>query len=70
MRNYAKQTNIRLIIGALVLLVIVGSVLILLIYGKQAVFSSLLCIISGLLPIILISIILWVIDRIAKKYDK
>lgn len=70
MRNYAKQTNVRLIIGALVLLVVVGSVLILLIYGKQAVFSGLLCIISGLLPIVLISIILWIIDRLAKKYDK
>lgn len=67
LRVYAKQTNIRLIVGALALLFLVGLGLIFLIYGEGAVFTGLLCIIGGLIPVVLIIIALAVIDLIVKK---
>jgi hypothetical protein len=67
LRSYAKQTNIRLIVGALALLFLVGLGLIFLIYGKGAVFTGLLCIIGGLIPVVLILIALSIIDHIVKK---
>ena len=67
LRSYAKQTNIRLIVGALALLFLVGLGLIFLIYGKGAVFTGLLCIVGGLIPVVLIIMALAVIDFIVKK---
>lgn len=67
LRSYAKQTNIRLIVGALALLFLVGLGLIFLIYGKGAVFTGLLCIIGGLIPVVLIVVALAIIDLIVKK---
>lgn len=67
LRSYAKQTNIRLIVGALALLFLVGLGLIFLIYGKGAVLTGLLCIIGGLIPVVLIVIALAIIDLIVKK---
>jgi hypothetical protein len=56
-----------LIVGALALLFLVGLGLIFLIYGKGAVFTGLLCIIGGLIPIVLIVVALAIIDLIVKK---
>jgi len=67
LRAYAKQTNIRLIVGGLALLFLVGLGLIFLIYGKGALFTGLLCIIGGLIPVVLILLSLTIIDRIVKK---
>ncbi len=67
LRSYAKQTNIRLIVGALALLFLVGLGLIFLIYGKGAVFTGLLCIVGGLIPVVLIIVALAVIELIVKK---
>ncbi|PKO00721.1 MAG: hypothetical protein CVU42_02525 [Chloroflexi bacterium HGW-Chloroflexi-4] len=67
LRSYAKQTNIRLIVGALGLLFFVGLGLILLIYGKGAVFTGLLCVVGGLIPVFLIIAALALIELIVKK---
>ncbi|MBA4384253.1 MAG: hypothetical protein C0410_05925 [Anaerolinea sp.] len=56
-----------MIVGALALLFLVGLGLIFLIYGKGAVFTGLLCMIGGLIPIVLIVIALAIIDLIVKK---
>jgi len=56
-----------LIVGGLALLFLVGLGLIFLIYGKGAVFTSLLCIIGSLIPIVLIMLALAIIDLIVKK---
>lgn len=69
LRRYASQTNARLIIGGLLLLVIVGLGLILLIYGKGAAATGLLCILAGLIPILLIYLILGIINRIVKHHN-
>lgn len=67
LRKYAKQTNFRLIIGAFLLLFIVGLGLIWLIYGKEAAFLGFLCLLAGLAPVVLIFLIFYVMDWIMKR---
>ena len=68
LRRYARQTNVRLIGGALLLLFIVGDGLIYLIYGKSAVLMSLLCLLAGLTPVALtllaLSLLAWVTKKV------
>jgi hypothetical protein len=66
LREYARQTNIRLSVGFILLLLLVGDGLIYLIYGQGAAVFGLLCILAGLSPLILIYLVLVIIDRIAK----
>jgi hypothetical protein len=67
LRQYAKQTNIRLIIGFILVLLIIGDGLIFLFFGKGAAIMGLICIIAALLPVVLIIIALWLIDWIARR---
>ena len=67
LRAYARQTRFRLIIGALILIFIVGNGLIYIIYGPQAATMGLICAGVGLLPVLLIIIILQVMDWVVKK---
>lgn len=67
LRKYAKQTNIRLISGALILLFLVGDGLIFFIYGPAAAGMGLLCIGAGLTPPLLIMLILWIFEMIVKQ---
>jgi hypothetical protein len=67
LRKYASSTNKRLIIGALVLLFVVGLGLIAWVYGPSAALTGLLCMLGGLIPIGLIALIMYVIGVIVKK---
>jgi hypothetical protein len=67
LRSYARQTNIRLAIGALGLLFIVGLGLIYFIYGAGAAFTGLLCLLGGLVPIALIFLSLYVVDWFVRR---
>jgi hypothetical protein len=67
LREYAKQTNIQLIVAAFVLLFGVGLGLIYVIYGPGAAGVGLLCLLGGMVPIALILIALFLIDWIAKR---
>ena len=67
LRKYAKSTNIRLIVGFVLLLLLVGVGLIYLIYGPGAAVTGFLCILAGLAPLVLIYFILLVVEAIAKK---
>jgi uncharacterized SAM-binding protein YcdF (DUF218 family) len=67
LRQYAKQTNIRLIIGFILVLMIIGDGLILLFYGKGAAIMGIICIFAALFPVVLIMIALWLIDWIARR---
>jgi uncharacterized SAM-binding protein YcdF (DUF218 family) len=69
LRQYAKQTNIRLIIGFVLLLFLIGDGLILYFYGKGAAIMGIICIIAALLPVVLIILALWMIDWIARRND-
>ena len=66
-RSYMKDTNVRLIAGALALLFIVGDGLIWLIYGFGAAVSGFLCILAAFVPIGLIFLVLFGMDWIVKR---
>jgi len=70
LRKYMKDTNVRLIVGALLLLFIVGDGLIWLIYGFGAAMMGLLCILAALVPIGLILLLLGLSDWIVKRANR
>lgn len=70
LREYARQTNIRLIVGGILLLLIVGVGLIYFIYGPSAALTGLLCLGVGLSPIVLIFFAMMLIDWIAKRANR
>ena len=67
LRKYARQTTVQLIIGAFVILLIIGEGLIYYFYGVGGAISGLICIGGGLLPILAIVAALWIIELIANK---
>jgi hypothetical protein len=69
LRRYSRQTNLRLIIGGLLLLFVVGGGLIYIIYGRDAAIFGLLCLAAGLLPVVVIILILRLLEWLAKKAD-
>ena len=69
LRKYMRQTNTRLIIGALLLLFVVGDGSIYLIYGPASALMGLLCILGGLVPVLLVILVLAILDWIAKRAD-
>jgi hypothetical protein len=69
LRKYARQTNVRLVAGALLVLFIVGDGLIYLIYGKGAAIFGLLCILTGMVPVVLTIGVLLLVDWARKRMD-
>ncbi|HLO30581.1 MAG TPA: hypothetical protein VK249_15665 [Anaerolineales bacterium] len=67
LRQYAKQTNIRLAVGAFLLLFVIGIGLIWLIYGGSAAGMALTCLLAALVPILLILLIFLGIEWILKR---
>jgi hypothetical protein len=67
LRHYARQTNLRLIIGFMLLLFIVGDGLIYIFYGRNAALMGLLCLLAGLSPLVLILLTLWLIDWVTRS---
>jgi hypothetical protein len=67
LRKYAAQTNTRLILGGVALLLVVGLGLIALLYGVPAALLGLLCILGGLVPIALVALVMFLLDLIVKK---
>lgn len=70
LRLYHRQTTIRLIIGGLVLLFVVGDGLIYLFYGPGAAVTGLICLGTGLLPVGLTILVLELIGWLARKVDR
>ncbi len=71
LRKYSKETNVRLALGAFVLLFVVGVGLIWAIYGQGAAGLGLLCLLAALFPVILILAIFlaieWILSRARPK---
>jgi hypothetical protein len=67
LRKYMKDTNVRLIAGALIMLFIVGLGLIWIIYGFGAAVMGFLCILGAMVPIALILLFLNLSDWILKR---
>jgi hypothetical protein len=70
LRKYAHQTNVRLVVGALLLIFIVGDGLIFLIYGPGTALVGLLCLLAGLVPVLIIYLVMIILDWIAKRADR
>jgi len=70
LRRYARQTNIRLLVGFILLLVVVGDGVIYGIYGSVAAVSGILCILAGLAPLVLIFLSLKILEIIAMRADE
>jgi hypothetical protein len=66
LRDYARKTNVRLAVGATLLLFVVGLGLIYLVYGQEAAGFGFFCLLAGLTPVVLILIIFFFIDWIMK----
>ena len=67
LRKYARNTNIRLFVGFILLLLTVGGSLIYIIYGVEGTILGLICLLAGLAPFVLIALILWVMEWIVKR---
>jgi hypothetical protein len=67
LREYARNTNVRLAVGAFALLFVIGLGLIYLIYGAGAAVVGFLCLLAGLTPVVLILFIFVILDRIVKR---
>lgn len=71
LRKYMRDTNVRLIIGALILLFVVGLGLIWSIYGFGAAVMGFLCLLGAFVPIGLILLVLnfsdWILKRAGRE---
>ena len=70
LRKYAQQTNVRLAVGALLVLFIVGDGLIYLIYGPGAAITGLLCLVGAMVPILAIGAALWLMEWVLKRANR
>lgn len=67
LRKYSRDTNVRLVLGAFILLFIVGVGLIWAIYGQGAAGMGLLCLLAALFPVILILAVFLAMEWILKR---
>ena len=70
LRKYARNTNIRLLVGFILLLFIVGGGLIFMIYGFQGMIFGFMCLLAGLAPLLIIALILWIMEWIVKRANE
>jgi hypothetical protein len=70
LRKYASQTNVRLVIGAILVLFVIGDGLIYVIYGPGAAVTGLLCLGAGLFPLVLIFLALAIMEWVVKRANK
>ena len=67
LRKYARNTNLQVLAGFLLILFVVGDVLIYFVYGKAAAMLGLTCILAGVAPLVLIALILFALDWFVKR---
>jgi hypothetical protein len=70
LRKYARQTNVRLAVGAILVLFIIGDGLIYLIYGGPAALMGILCLLGGMVPIGLVLLVLLLFEWIQRHADR
>jgi len=67
LRKYARRTNLRLILGFVLILLLVGEGLIYWFYGQGAALFGLVCLLGTLVPIGGILIFFWILERIQNQ---
>lgn len=70
LRRYSSQTTVRLVVGAVVILFVVGLGLIGWIYGLGAALMGVVCVLGALVPVGLIWVALFGLDWLRKKLDR
>ena len=70
LRKYARNTNIHLLAGFILLLFLVGGGLIYMVYGPQGAMFGLICLLAGLAPLVLIALILWIMEWIVNRANE
>ena len=68
-RKYTKVTLSRSVAGFLILVFLVGIGLIYLLYGQGAALAGLSCLLAAMLPVGLVVLFLWLMDRFVKRND-
>ncbi len=66
LRQYARQTNKRLLVGFILILFLVGDGLIYIFYGRSAAMLGLACMLAGMAPVLLVLLAFWIIDTILR----
>jgi energy-converting hydrogenase Eha subunit E len=67
LRQYARQTNVRLLIGFGLILFIIGDSLIYFIYGREAAILGFICLLAGLFPLVLIGLALRLMEKVVDR---
>lgn len=70
LRKYMKDTNTRILIGAFLMLFVIGIGLIWAIYGFGAAVTAFLCLLGAFVPIGLIFLSLFGLDWIVKRANR
>jgi hypothetical protein len=67
LRKYARQTDIQLLSGFFILLIVVGLGLVFFLWGAGAAVSGLICVGVTLLPVLVVLGVIWLLDYLARK---
>jgi hypothetical protein len=67
LRKYARHTDMQLLIGFFILLIVVGLGLIFFLWGAGAAVSGLICVGVVLLPVLAVLGVVWVLDYLARR---
>ena len=70
LRKYARQTNVRLILGGILILFILGGGLIYIFYGGGAAMMGLVCLAAGLFPLLLIWLALAGLEWFSRRANR
>jgi hypothetical protein len=70
LRRYARQTNLRLVIGFFMILFLVGDGLIWFFYGREPALFGFLCLVAGSAPLLLIALALWLMEKIVQSANR
>ncbi len=69
LREFARSTDRRLLVGGLILLFGVGGLLIYLFYGVGGAALGVACLLVGLTPVGGILIALWILEALSRRID-
>lgn len=67
LRKYASKTDMHLIVGFFILLIVVGLGLVFLIWGAGAAVTGLICVGVALLPVLAVLGVVWILDYLARR---
>ncbi len=70
LRKYARQTNVQLLVGFLLLLFLIGDGLIYIFYGRQSAIMGLICLAAGVAPLLIIGLVLWGMEWVVERANK